>query len=254
MINEIISKIGCHAWTAITYMAGLITMYFFDLYKNKISKLQYSISKSSLGQSGQDDYFGKVQVIYNDNPVENLYLCNINLVNTSNKDFKDIEITVWCNIDSIILASSARKAGTINVLLLTHAYMEDWKNTGEHNIKLLNSRRPYAIPVLNRDDSVSFTCIVSNPNKAEPHIYLDCDHPGLKIEPTFIKPQLFWGENQSVAALYGLFITAAISIFITYYFQSKVIVVPVVFSLAAFLLIPGVVALKIFKKIKKLIR
>lgn len=47
-------------------MAGLITKHIFDLYQNKISRLQYSINKSFLGASGQDNYFGKVQVLYVD--------------------------------------------------------------------------------------------------------------------------------------------------------------------------------------------
>ncbi len=254
MLKEIIGKIECYVWPVISYIGGLVTMYFFDLYKNKISKLQYSISKSFLGASGQDNYFGRVQVLYNDGPVENLYLCNINLVNTSNKDFKDIEVTVWCDVDSIILVSSAFKAGTINALTLTQLYIEECRNITQQNVRLVRSRRPYVIPVFNRDDSVTFSCLATNPNRAEPNIYLNCDHPGLKIDPTFVKPQLFWGENQSIAALCGLFVVAIISILVTYYFQSKVIIALVIFLLAAFLLIPGVITLKVLKKIRKLMR
>lgn len=254
MIKEIISQIGCYALPTLTFVAGLITKHFFDLYKNKISRLQYSISKSFLGASGQDNYFGKVQVLYNDRPVENLFLCNLNLVNTSNKDFKDIEITVWCDTNSIILVSSAYKSGTINPLLLTEKYIQECQNITEQNVRLVWSRRPYLIPVLNRDDSVVFSCLVTSVNKAEPSIYLDCDHPSLKIEANFIQPQLFWGENQGLGALYGLIISAIISLFIIYYFQSKAIVSLIVFLLGAFCLLPGVIALKVLKKLRKLIR
>ncbi|MDD5546299.1 MAG: hypothetical protein PHO67_03955 [Candidatus Omnitrophica bacterium] len=253
-IVEIADKIANNAWYGVIFIAGLVTKYVFDLYKNKISKLQYSINKSLLGASNQDNYLGNVQVLYNGKPVENLYLCNINLVNTSNKDFKDIEITVWSDIDSIILVSNALKAKSIYALSLTQAYVEQSKTITDQNVKLINSRRPYLIPVLNRDDSITFSCLVTNPNKAEPNIYLNCDFPGLKIEPTFTKPKLFWRENQDTAALYGLLITAIISIFVTHYLQSKAIIALIIFILAAFLLIPGVIVLKILKRIRKLIR
>jgi len=253
-MNEILARFGKYIWPTITFVAGLFVKHIFELYRNRIAKLQYSISTSFLGASGHDNYFGKVQVLYNDSLVENLYLCTINLVNTSNRDFKDIEITVWTDVNAIILVSSALKAGTINALTLTHQYVTECQNITAQTAKLVWSRRPYVIPVLNRDDKVTFSCLVTNPNKGEPAVYLNCEHPGLKIEPTFVKPQIFWGENQSVAALYGLLVTAIASVFIVNCIQSKAIVALIIFLLAAFLLIPGVIALKIVKRIRKLIR
>lgn len=235
-------------------MAGLITKYILDTWRNKIPRLQYSINKSALGTSAQDDYFGKVQVLYNDKPVNNLYLCSLTLVNTSNKDFKDIEVTVWCDSDSIILVSRATRSDTINPLSLTEKYEEKQKNVSEENVKLVWSYRPYAIPVINRDDSVVFSCLVTTFGKSEPSIYLNCDHMGLKVEADFREPKLFWGENQGVAALIGLFVTAIISIFIVQYVQSKAFVALVVYFLAAFLIFPGVLILKILNKFRKLTR
>ena len=60
---------------SIGFLLGLVTKYIFDIYTKKISKVRYSINKSFLGISGEDNRFGKVQIIYNDNiPVKNLYL------------------------------------------------------------------------------------------------------------------------------------------------------------------------------------
>jgi len=251
---EILNSLRNYIWSALAFVAGLVTKHLFDLYRNKISKLQYSISKSFLGASGHDNYFGNVQILYNNNPVQNLFLCTITLVNTSNKDFNNLEITVWSEVDSLILVSHANKSNSINPLSLTQSYIQECQNITDQNVKLVWSRRPYLIPVLNRDDSVTFSCLVTNPNKTEPNIYLNCEHSGLKIEPTFVKPQLFWGENQGIAALYGLFVTAIGSIFIANCIESKAIVTLIVFLMAAFLLIPGVITLKIVKRIRKMIR
>ena len=91
-------------------------------------------------------------------------------------------------------------------------------------------------------------------DKAQPSIYLDCDHPGLKVEANFIQPEIFWGENKNLGVLYGLFITAIVSMFVVYYLQKKVVIAVIVFLLGAFCLLPGVIALKILNKIRKFIR
>ena len=228
--------------------------HYFFLFKNKIPKLRYSINKSLLGVSGYYNYLGKVQVLYNNTPVENLYICHINLVNTSHKDFKDIQITVWSELDSMILVANAQKFETINPLRLTEQYIQEAQKITSANEKLIWSRRPYFIPVLNRDDNITFSCLVKNEKGKEPNIYLDCDHPGLKMEANFIQPQLFWGENQSISALWGLVISAVLVIPVLYSIQSKIIAAIIVFILGAFCLIPGVLFVKLMKKLQKIIR
>lgn len=253
-MGELFSKIGSNIWYAVTFIAGLVVQHLFGLYINKIAKLRYSISKSFLGASGSDNYFGSVQILYNRNPVENLFLYKLNLVNTTNKDFKDLEITLWCDINSTILVSSASKFGTINILSLVDKYIEESKNITTQNEKILRSRRPYIIPVLNRDENVIFSCIVTNENKADPGVFLNCEHPGLKIEPNFIQPEVFWGENKNLAVFYGFFISAFASAFITYYIHSKIIISILAFLLGSFCLIPGIMALKLGEKIRKTLR
>jgi len=249
------NDIGTYVLAAIVFLAGLITRYTFETWRNKIPRLQYSINKSALGKSVQDDLFGKVQITYNDRPVKNLFLCDLTLVNNTNKDFEDIEITVWCDIDTVILVSRANKFETINSLSLTEEYSEERRNAKEEeDLKLAWSKRDYIIPILNRDDIVKFSCLVTSMVGAEPQIYLECDHSGLKLDANFVQPQLFWGENQGIGALVGLFVTSIISIFVVQYVQSKAFVALAVYLLAASLIFPGVLTLKILNKLRKIIR
>lgn len=253
-MEGLINKIGLNIWSAGIFIAGLIVQHLFELYFNRVAKLRYSISKSFLGASANDNIFGKVQVLYNDKPVENLFLYKLNLVNTTNKDFKDIEITLWCDLNSTILVSGANKSDTINTLFLTDECVAELQNSTKADDKLVRSRRTYAIPVLNRDDNVIFSCIVTNENKANPGVYLNCEYYGLKIEPSFIQPEMFWGENKNLGVFYGFFISAVASIFITYHFQSKVIISLFVFLLGSLCLIPGIIVLKLGRKIRKILR
>ena len=154
--SEMLQKIIKYIIPGITFIFGLLVNHYFELLKNKIPRLRYSINKAFLGASGHDNNFGKVQVLHNGSLVENLYLCNINLVNTSNKDFTNLIITVWCGLESLILGSYAGKTNSINPLKLTKEYIEECKNVTAENLALIQSRRPYVIPVLNRDDRMNF--------------------------------------------------------------------------------------------------
>lgn len=252
MNQQTINKSIYFLFSGIAFILGLLVKYYFDLYRNKISKLQYIVTKAFLGASGADAFFGKVQVLYNNQPVQNLYLCNINLINTSNKDFKDVEITVWCDLDSIILVSNAQKLNTIKPLQFTSQYWEEYKNNNNKN--LISTRREYNIPILNRDDSVIFSCLVTNIKTAEPQIYLDCNHQGLKIVPNFIPPRLIWGEHQDIAILWGIIISTLLIIPVFYFIQSKIISIIIVFILGVFSIVPGIIILKLIKKAKSLFR
>jgi hypothetical protein len=243
-----------YLWPAITFVLGLITQHLFGLYKNKIAKVRYSINKTFLGVSGEDNIFGKVQVLYNNIPVKNLFLCNITLINTSNKDFKDVTITAWCDTGSILLISRAHKSSSINSLNLTQEFLQEAAKNMGNNPSLFLSRRPYAVPVFNRDDNVIFSCLVTNDKGAEPNIYLDCEHEGLRLEPSFVRPLTFWGENQTHGAWCGLIICALLSLMVVNYIQSKFAMAIVVYFLGALCLIPGVIYLKIVKRLKKIIR
>lgn len=238
----------------IAFIGGIFVKYLFELYCSKIAKIPYEINKSFLGASGQDAYFGKVQVLYNDYPVTNLYLCTINLVNSTNKDFKDLKITVWSEIDSVILVANAQKLGTVNVLKLTDEHLKQILNKNNDNAGWVWSRRVYDIPVLNRDDRLTFSCLVTNPQGKEPHIYLDCEHQGVKLNANFAKPNYFLGERSDLSTLWGWIICILLLIAVLKFISSPAWVGVIAFLLGTLCMLPGIFVLKIHKLVKKLFR
>lgn len=254
MDKEAAIKIAKFLIPAGTFILGLLAKYYFDLFKNKIPKLRYTIDKFFLGASGQDNLYGNVQVLYNEEPVQNLHLCTMNLVNSSNKDFKNVEITVWCDVQSLILVSHAQKSNTIAPLQWTSGYAQEFENRNEYNVSIVWTKRVYDVPVLNRDDSITLSCLVTNTRGVEPQIYLSCDHPGLKIKPCFVQPQLFWRERQDAGALWGLVIGGFMLIPITLLIESKILVGIISLLLGAFCLLPGILLLKLNRIIRNWFR
>ncbi len=247
--------VGKYIFYAITFIMGLVVKHYYDLYRNKIQIIKYTISKVFAGASEDSKIFGKVQVLHNDIPVENLYLCKIDFINTTNKDFKDLKIDVWCDLDSEILTCSALKKGSIHVFKPTKEYMEECRNITTGNSAALNrSRRPYDIPVLNRNDEVYFSCLVSSKKGVDPLISLACEHAGLKFEAIDVLPSMVWGENRTHGVIYGIIISAILMIPTLYFISPKIIATIVAFILGIFCLIPGILFLKLLRKIRKSMR
>ena len=103
----------------ITFFVGMVAKYFYDQFKNKVQKIQYSVNKTFMGVSADDKKFGKIEIFHNGTQVENLYLCDIDLINTTNKDFENIQIKVWCGSDNTILYSYAGKASSPDIFKFT---------------------------------------------------------------------------------------------------------------------------------------
>ncbi|MBT6041783.1 hypothetical protein HOH15_07685 [Candidatus Woesearchaeota archaeon] len=242
----------------ITFIVGIIFKHYYDQVKNKVQKINYSVYKTFLGATANDSLLGKVEILYNNKPVGNLYLCEIKLVNISNKDFENIKITVWCDVESVIFSAHSAKESTINTLKLTEEYVEECRKynlDGIDNVpNHIKTRLPYIIPILNRDENVNFTCLVSNEKGEEPYVHLNCERAGLKLEENIKNPRIFWGENERHSAIYGIIICATLMIPTLYFIDSKIFASIIIFILGIFCIAPGAIFLKLLNKIKQAIR
>jgi hypothetical protein len=238
----------------VAFLIGLAVKHAYDLWRTKISRLRYSIHKSFLGASEDDQLFGSVQVLYNSHPVHNLYMVKIMMRNSSNQDFERLEMLLWCDTGSLILMSHALKQGSVEPIPFSDDYQKEFEGITDQNANRVMSRRKYSIRVLNRDDVVEFSCLLTNRQRAEPNLYLECERTGLKLEPTFFLPPQFLGENQPAAALTGTLVTAACLIPIIIFIQSPTYVAIISWLAGVLCLLPGVVVFKLARIFRKFIR
>ena len=238
----------------ITFVLGLLAKHIFDLWRNRIPKIRYQIFKSFLGASAQDQRFGSVQILYNSQPIQNLYMVRISLQNTSVKDFSNLEMLLWCNVGSLILVSSGFKQNSINPLSLTEDYLSELANTTPETMQHVYERRRYKIPVLNRDDAIEFSCLLTNNAGAEPDLYLQCEHEGLKLEAQFVQPQLLLGEPQHLATFLGIAITGVLLVPVVTVINSVAVAAIVAWLAGLACVLPGIAILKLLKHLRKLTR
>jgi len=250
-----IDGIKAYIIPGVTFILGLLVRHLFSLWRNRIARLDYSINRVFLGASGQDQLFGRVEVHYNGTQVANLYMFTLQMQNSSNTDFTDLKMNIWCNLGSLILVSNGRKLSSVEPLQFTAEYAAALQAVGENqNIDQVFTRRVYSVPVLNRDEQVEFSCLVTNRQGTEPSLYLECDKPGLRLAPRFVKPELWWGERRDLSALVGLLVTGLMLVPAVQLIHVGALLAIVAFVLGGFCMFPGAVVLKLVRLTRRLVR
>jgi len=236
----------------ITFLIGAFVMHVWERYKSRVNLLNYEVWHQPLGLTAEDIRFGSVKVLYNEQPVNNLYMSTIYVRNESNKDIADIKLNIACDVNSIILVSYGRNLSSLNELSFTSEY-QGRLISGNPGLDLYQ-KRDYLIPVINRGDTIVFTLLTSNTNAIhqQPILSLGTDYPGLRMN--FAKPvQLLFGESQSSSALLGIIATLLVCVPIIYYIPNKAIAVIVAACFALFAALIGVLIRKLVKQILKLL-
>lgn len=93
--------------------------------RNRRSLLTYHVTHDRIGISAQDSIHGEVSVTVGGNPVDNLYMTNVRLVNRSMRDVEDLEVKVFSgNDDMRLMSEQTYIEGTAEVLKRTSEFEE----------------------------------------------------------------------------------------------------------------------------------
>jgi len=197
-----------------------------------------------VGSSAEDAVFGSVEIFHNKNKVNSLYLSTITLDNTSQKDIEDLKVVIYCDVDSRLLVSSARKKGEVSDIAFDQDFVER-VSSGE---KIHFLRREYRVPVLNRREQIEFQMLVTNLKGNWPRAWAGSEHAGVRLQEVMLVPTL-WGEPRKTAAITGsaLAVIAAYPLSRLLGQTHPAIAVLSAALLGVFCIVPGVVILKAWR-------
>jgi hypothetical protein len=139
-------------------------------------------------------------------------------------------------------------------LLLTEKYIKEATKTNSEDLSVISTRRPYLIPVLNRGEKVSVSCLVKNDKGEMPYLYINGEHSGLKFIGISKVKNVIWGVDQTNSTLLGLIVSIFFLIPIFYFGQSKIFIILLTFISGVFCIVPGILILKFYKIVLKNIR
>lgn len=149
--------------TFVAAAIGAIVAWLFGLVLKRRARFVYTVTHSNVGVSSDDPVFGTIEVLYNKVPAKNLWLSTLEITNTSLQDFKEVplEITVRNN------ASLLNETLMVNDTYPSEIYWEEnykqqlscqeGNEATDFQINLYHSVRKYKIPVVNRNDKLTFT-------------------------------------------------------------------------------------------------
>lgn len=168
-----------------TVIGSLLTI-IVDRVLNKRGLLTYVVRHDRVGVSANDAIFGSVRVLWNDNPVDNLYTSTIELTNSSLTDFENVHVRAFTT-DTHLLTERSEIVGTTRTPMLDQAFMDrlavaPGQQATRDQLELYLTSREYRIETLNRGQVVRFAFLNAATTPAGPSIWLDVLQKGVRLE------------------------------------------------------------------------
>jgi hypothetical protein len=188
-----------------------------------------------------------VTVLWDGQPVPNLFLSTVELRNESLRDFSDVEIRVW-SANSRLLNEQSELVGTTQRLYWTEEFssrllLPESGEVSDTQLALWNSQRDYLIPTMNRGQVVRVAILNSAHGAEIPQIWLETLHKGVKVKFRIV-PQQFMGVPQPAAALAGTLLGFVVVALIARYIESVPTAAMLAFVYGVVGMIPGALLLK----------
>lgn len=206
-LQELLKPIPATIWLAV----GAVAAHLWRRYRGRMVTLRWDARHQGIAFSAEDARFGKIEVLYNGVPVQNVYMTFVRVENESTKDLSDVDLNLVYADGSTIQVATGVVLGSANVLPLAPSFIEHVNQLGrikpqdpKHSALLayLTTRRDFRVPVLNRDSSLDIALLVQAPQGKMPFINVSCDYPGVRMVARAPR-QLLFGVDHQRAALTG---------------------------------------------------
>ena len=195
-----------YALMVLSGLVGILITWITQRILNKRGVFSYFVTHNTVGTSTTDPVFGKIDVTWNGNQVQHLFLSSIELKNESLRDYENILIKV-CTGDTSLLSESTNIVGTPEILEKSERYRNQLdvapgQTATDYQVNLYFQQREYVIPVFNRGQIVRMSYLNDASSDAEPNVWLSATVKGVVLK--FRTPQIqAFGVPQPHAGVAG---------------------------------------------------
>lgn len=145
-------------------LLGVIADQLWRKFRERKTRLRWSDEFQRLAMAREDDRFGRIEVLYNGDPVRDLHVGQVQIENESNRDLEDVAVNLATSEGGQFLATAGQVQGSLEELPLTDTFVtlaEEFHRTDDDERREqlrehLTTRRDYRIPVLNRGEVAQF--------------------------------------------------------------------------------------------------
>ena len=219
----------------------VVTLLVFVV-RNRRVLLTYHVLHDRIGISTFDRVHGEVMVTVGGNPVQNLYMSSIWLVNRSMRDVEELEVKVCCRAEDMhLMSEQTHVEDTVEFLRHTaefveirnrmmnasseleqarvsedHARAKMLEQVVDADWRTLSTNRWYSVPVLARGQAIRFTYMTNVLSQASPEIFLSCQKAGVRVK--YKEPYRpvwhLWGVPLADASVAGIAISTLVWILV----------------------------------------
>jgi hypothetical protein len=205
------------------FVVGGIVVQILLLLRRGVQTLTYTVTHERIGVSADDAALGDVRVTFRGNPLKNIFLTNIRLENSTNRDLKDLQLILYASRSTYLLTETTKIVNRAYSFHQTLAYQhlvalpEGGAPTKEQE-DIYYHGRDYLIPLLNRGEQAIVTLLTTaNEQPETPLVWADVQHEGVRVAELENVRRVF-GMPQKWAVIVGIvacvFILAALILLI----------------------------------------
>lgn len=206
---------------ALAFLTGLL----LERFKNRIVRLKFKKNVFQLATAIQNNFWGNIEVLYNNRKTNHLSLITVEVRNDSNTDLEEVKIDFWVDNTSQMLAHQANYVESGNSILLEDNYLQEFTNVLQLNTEdlILKKANPdhkttgltqrlnwvlanksFNLPVFNRDTSVKFQILVENFQAQIPNLTVSVLHKSCKLVEEENEIELTKTKNKYIGIIWIL--------------------------------------------------
>jgi hypothetical protein len=155
-----------------------------------------------------DTGWGKVELLYDGSPAQNLHMAYVQLQNASSRDLVNLRVDLVADENTIVLRSAGALRGGTNAFQFSDDYSRIIHLAGENKLPEQDRgfwlrRSSFGVPVLNRGATADFKLLLTRFDYATPSISLTNEHQGVRVlhEPPV---DVTWGVRVGQAIVVGV--------------------------------------------------
>jgi len=188
--------------------AGAAAGHLWLRFRRRLARLTWTAQYQPMAFATEDFGWGRVQILYNGQPAQNLHVITVQIVNESQTDLTNVEFNVQASEGTTVLRSQAVVRGTLVPLPFALGYSHMLAEAGRRQLTApelaeWGKRSDWQAPVLNRGAVIDAGLLVARNDHLTPNVAVFCNHLGVRLQHQ-PPAQQFWGVRQPRASLLGL--------------------------------------------------
>lgn len=260
-LEQIESLLGPRGTQVASAVAGGLLTHLWSQYRARRIILSWTANFQKISPQGSDPIFSKIQVLLHSQTCQNLYSCQITVLNESPRDVDEFDILFTFQNSYIILDGQGSISTSAKTLLFSQAYQEtvrliqqlpepDRPRHQSYNFVVQN--REFHLPSLNRGGTATFTFLInSNALNQIASVVVTTEKNGVKLLSRPAQPNLL-GVPLKLASPLGIIVAIVLVFAIAHLDLSPTASAFLGFLIGATALLLGIFLIRLLRFLKTL--